>query len=330
MPKILTMREAICEAMAEEMERDSRVFLLGEEVAEYNGAYKASKGLLERFGAERVIDSPISEGGFAGLGVGAAMVGLRPIIEMMTWNFGIQGFDQIINHAAKMHYMSGGQFSIPVVYRGPNGAAHMLSSQHSQNVDPMLSNIPGLKLISVATPKDAKGLLKSAIRDDNPVIFLESEMLYGLKGEVPDGEHLIPIGLGEIKHPGKDVTMISWGKISHTAMKAVEQLEKEGISVELIDPRTLVPLDEELIFNSVRKTHRVVIVEENWPFASVGSQISDRIQYVCFDELDAPIERVSQANVPVPYCEKLEHLVLPSQEQILSAVKQTLYSKNRV
>jgi pyruvate dehydrogenase E1 component beta subunit len=323
--KTLTMREALCEAMSEEMERDQTVFLLGEEVAEYNGAYKVSKGMLERFGAGRVIDSPISEGGFAGLGVGAAMAGLRPIIEMMTWNFGIQGFDQIINHAAKMHYMSGGQFAIPIVYRGPNGAAHMLSSQHSQNVDPMLTNVPGLKVVSICTPFDAKGLLKSAIRDNNPVIFLESEMLYSLKGEVPEEEYLIPLGVGDIKHAGTDVTLITWGKIYHTVAKAVEELAKEGISVEVIDPRTLVPLDEELIFQSVRKTHRVVIVEENWPFASVGAQISDRIHSECFDDLDAPVVRVSQENVPVPYSEKLEELALPSVERIIAAVKKVRY-----
>lgn len=322
---VKTIREALNEAMIEEMQRDESIFLMGEEVAEYNGAYKVSKGMLEKFGPKRVIDSPISEGGFAGLGVGAAMAGLRPIIEMMTWNFGIQAFDQIINHAAKMNYMSGGQFPIPIVFRGPNGAAHMLSAQHSQNVDPLLCNIPGLKVISISTPKDAKGLLKSAIRDDNPVIFLESEMMYGFKGEVPEDEYLIPIGQGEVKHSGHDVTVITWGKILQKAVKAVEELESDGISVDLIDPRTLVPLDEEMIFNSVRKTHRVVIFEENWPFASVGSQISDRIQSVCFDELDAPIERVSQKPVPVPYAENLEEEALPSKGDLIQAVKKVCY-----
>ena len=323
--KTLTFREALCEAMAEEMERDPTVFLMGEEVAEYDGAYKVSKGLLKTFGPDRVIDSPISEGGFAGLGIGAAMAGLRPIIEMMTWNFGIQAFDQIINHAAKMNYMSGGQFPIPIVFRGPNGAAHMLSAQHSQNVDPLLTNIPGLKVISVATPADGKGLLKSAIRDNNPVIFLESEMMYAMKGEVPDGEHLIPIGKALVRQEGNDVTIITWGKISHTAMDAVKILSAEGISCEFIDLRTLVPMDEETVFASVRKTHRAVIVEENWPFASVGSQIVDRIQHECFDDLDAPVLRVSQEPVPVPYAENLEHLVLPNAEKIIDAVKRVTY-----
>lgn len=323
--KTLSFREALGEAMAEEMERDSNVFLMGEEVAEYDGAYKVSKGLLKKFGPERVIDAPISEGGFAGLGIGAAMVGLRPIIEMMTWNFGIQAFDQIINHAAKMNYMSGGQFPIPIVFRGPNGAAHMLSAQHSQNVEPMLTNVPGLKVISVSTPADGKGLLKSAIRDNNPIIFLESEMMYSMKGEVPEGEHLVPIGKGVIRKEGRDATVITWGKISHMAMSAVKKLEEEGVSCELIDVRTLVPMDEELIFESVRKTHRAVIVEENWPFASVGAQIADRIQHQCFDDLDAPVERVSQEAVPVPYAENLEHEALPSVERIIAAVKRVRY-----
>lgn len=323
--KTLSFREALGEAMAEEMERDPKVFLMGEEVAEYDGAYKVSKGLLKKFGPERVIDSPISEGGFAGLGIGAAMAGLRPIIEMMTWNFGIQAFDQIINHAAKMNYMSGGQFPIPIVFRGPNGAAHMLSAQHSQNVDPMITNIPGLKVISVSTPADGKGLLKSAIRDNNPVIFLESEMMYSMKGEVPEGEHLIPIGKGVIRQEGSDLTVITWGKISHTVMEAANRMKEEGLSCEVIDVRTLVPMDEELIFESVRKTHRAVIIEENWPFASVGAQISDRIQKECFDDLDAPVERVSQENVPVPYAENLEHEALPNIERMISAIKRVTY-----
>lgn len=323
---ILTFREALCAAMTEEMERDSTIFLMGEEVAQYNGAYKVSKGMLDRFGAKRVIDAPISEGGFAGLGIGAAMVGLRPIIEMMTWNFGIQAFDQIINHAAKMNYMSGGQFPIPIVFRGPNGAAHMLGSQHSQNIDPFLTNVPGLKVISVSTPKDGKGLLKSAIRDNNPVIFLESEMMYGFKGEVPDEpDFLIPIGVGDIKRAGSQVTLITWGKITHMVLSACEKLAQEGIDVEVIDPRTLVPLDEDLIFASVQKTHRVVIVEENWPFASVGAQIADRIQFKCFDELDAPVLRVSQEPVPVPYAEELEMQALPDEARVIAAVKKVLY-----
>lgn len=324
---IKTFREALGEAMSEEMARDSSIFLMGEEVAEYDGAYKVSKGLLAKFGPTRVIDAPISEGGFAGLGIGAAMTGLRPIIEMMTWNFGIQAFDQIINHAAKMHYMSGGQFNVPIVFRGPNGAAHMLGAQHSQNLDPLLTNIPGLKVISVSTPADGKGLLKSAIRDDNPVIFLESEMLYGFKGEVPDGEHLIPIGKADIKRAGTDVTLITWGKITHKVIEACEELAKMGVEAELIDLRTLTPMDEKSVFTSIRKTNRAVIVEENWPFASVGAQIADSIQRHCFDDLDAPVLRVSQAPVPVPYSEHLEEAVLPSITQIIEAVKEVTYKR---
>ena len=324
---ILTFREALGQAMSEEMERDPTVFLMGEEVAEYDGAYKVSKGLLEKFGDKRVIDSPISEAGFAGLGVGAAMVGLRPIIEVMTWNFGIQSLDQIINHAAKMYYMSGGQFNCPAVFRGPNGAAHMLSSQHSQNLDPVLTNIPGLKVVSVATPADGKGLLKAAIRDNNPVCFLESEMMYGMKGEVPDGEHFIPLGVGDIKKEGTDVTLITWGKSYHPARAVADEMEKQGISVEVIDPRTLYPLDDELIYASVRKTNRAVIFEENWPFSSVGSQISDMIQRNCFDDLDAPVLRVTQTETPVPYAEHLEHEALPKKEDLVEAIKQVTYRK---
>lgn len=322
---VLTFREALNRAMCEEMERDPTVFLMGEEVAEYDGAYKVSKGMLAKFGAKRVWDSPISEGGFAGLGIGAAMVGLRPIIEMMTWNFGIQAFDQIINHAAKMLYMSGGQFNVPIVFRGPNGAAHMLSAQHSQTIESYLSNVPGLKVVSVSTPHDGYGLLKSAIRDNNPVIFCESEMMYAFKGEVPDEEFLIPLGVGDIKRPGEHVTMISWNKMIHTCLAAAEKLGEEGISVELIDPRTIMPLDEELIFNSVRKTHRVVIVEEGQDFASVGGHISARIQSMCFDDLDAPVVRVNNEFVPMPYAEHLEERVLPNEERIMAAVKQVMY-----
>ncbi|MDD9950364.1 MAG: pyruvate dehydrogenase complex E1 component subunit beta [Zetaproteobacteria bacterium] len=323
----LAIREALNQALAEEMERDPSVFLMGEEVAEYDGAYKVSKGLLQQFGAKRVIDSPISEAGFAGLGVGAAMLGLRPVIEMMTWNFGIQGFDQIINHAAKLHYMSGGQFKIPIVYRGPNGAAHMLSSQHSQNVDPMLSNVPGLKVVSISTPADAKGLLKASIRDDNPVIFLESEMMYGFQGEVPDGEHIIPLGLGDIKRPGDDITLITWGKVTHKALEAASALEQMGIRAEVIDLRSLVPLDETLIFHSIRKTNRCVIVEENWPVSSFGSYVAERIQYECFDHLDAPIGKVCQTATPVPYAENLEELALPRVDAIIAAAKKATYKK---
>lgn len=322
---ILTFREALGQAMKEEMERDSNVFLMGEEVAEYDGAYKVSKGLLEQFGPKRVWDSPISEAGFAGLGIGSAMVGLRPIIEMMTWNFGIQAFDQIINHAAKMRYMSGGQFKVPMVFRGPNGAAHMLGAQHSQAVEPMITNIPGLIVVTCSTPYDGKGLLKSAIRDDNPVIFLESEMMYGFKGEVPEEEYLIPLGKGDIKKEGSDVTLIAWNKVVHKCMKVAEALEKENISVEVVDPRTLQPLDEELIFGSVQKTNRVVIVEEAWGFASLGAQISDRIQSACFDYLDAPVTRVTNEFVPMPYNEDQEERTMPSEDRITKAIKDVLY-----
>jgi pyruvate dehydrogenase E1 component beta subunit len=323
---VVTFREALGRAMNEEMERDPTVFLMGEEVAQYDGAYKVSKGLLAKYGPGRVWDAPISEGGFAGLGVGAAMTGLRPIIEMMTWNFGIQAFDQIINHAAKMLYMSGGQFNVPIVFRGPNGAAHMLAAQHSQSVEAMLTNVPGLKVVSVATPYDGCGLLKSAIRDNNPVIFLESEMMYGMKGEIPDAEYLIPLGVGDIKRAGQHVTMIAWNKMLHRAMDAAAKLAEEGIDVEVIDPRTLQPLDEQLIFDSVRKTHRVVVVEESYDFASVGAQIADRVQRMCFDDLDAPVVRVTSEFVPMPYAENLEDRVMPAQDRIIAGVKEVLYA----
>ena len=318
---LLAMREALQQAMFEEMKRDENIFLMGEEVAQYNGAYKVSKGLLKEFGPRRVVDSPISEGGFAGLGIGAAMVGLRPIIEMMTWNFAIQAFDQIINNATKMRYMSGGQFKVPVVFRGPNGAAHMLGAQHSQSLDAMLVNVPGLKLVAVANSYDAKGLLKTSIRDNNPVVFLESEMLYGHKSEVPEEEYLIPFGKAAVKCEGTDVTIISWGRASHKALKAAEQAKSLGLSVEVIDPRTLNMLDEETIFSSVRKTNHCVIVEEAWPFASVGTEIVDRIQRECFDYLDAPILRVTQENVPVPYAENLEKEALINVDKIIKTLK---------
>lgn len=320
---ILSIREALGQAMAEEMRLDREVFLLGEEVGEYDGAYKVSRGLLAEFGSKRVIDAPISEAGFAGLGIGAAMAGLRPIIEMMTWNFGIQAFDQIINHAAKIRYMSGGQFKIPIVFRGPNGVAHMLAATHSQYVEPFLTHVPGLIVIAVATPYDAKGLLKSAIRDDNPVVFLESEFMYGNKGEVPDEEYLLPIGKGQIKQAGDLVTVIAWGKM----LPLVLQVADEVAGLEVIDPLTLQPLDEELIFASVRKTHRLVIVEEAPGFAAVGAQIADRVQYQCFDDLDAPVTRVSSEFVPVPYAEHLERAALPSIAKVKQAVKEVLYDQ---
>lgn len=324
---LIAMREALGQAMRQEMERDATVFLMGEEVAEYQGAYKVSQGLWDQFGSQRVVDTPISEAGFAGVGVGAAMAGLRPIIEVMTWNFGIQAFDQIINHAAKMRYMSGGQFTMPVVFRGPNGAAHMLSSQHSQYVEAMLTNIPGLKVVCPSTPADAKGLLAASIRDDDAVIFLESEMMYGLKGEVPEGEYLLPLGQGAVVQQGSDVTCVSWGKSLHGVKSYLAQIEAElGITVELIDVRTLQPLDVKLIQQSVRKTHRLVVLEEGWGFASVAAEIAAQITTTCFDDLDAPPARVSSAFVPMPYNEKLEHKVLPQKEDLKAALQSLTYS----
>jgi pyruvate dehydrogenase E1 component beta subunit len=322
---IISLREALRQAMTEEMERDPTVFLMGEEVGEYNGAYKVSKGMLQQFGPMRVVDSPISEAGFCGLGVGAAMVGMRPIIEMMTWNFAIQAFDQIINHAAKMLYMSGGQFPIPMVIRGPHGAAHMLSAQHSQCVDHMLVNVPGMIVISTVNPADAKGLMKSAIRNNNPVCFLESEMMYGHEGEVPEGEFLIPIGVGDIKRSGEHVTLVAWNKMTLLALQVAEELAQEGIEVEVIDPRTLQPLDENLIFDSVRKTHRLVVLEEGWGISTLGNYIVDRTVTECFDDLDAPPARVHNHFVPMPYNETLEHEVMPTKERTVDAIKKVLY-----
>jgi pyruvate dehydrogenase E1 component beta subunit len=322
----LTIREALNQAMSEEMERDPNVFLMGEEVAHYNGAYKVSQGLLSRFGERRVIDTPISENGFAGLGIGAAMAGLRPIIEMMTFNFALQAIDQIVNSAAKMNLMSGGHFGVPIVFRGPNGAAHMLGAQHSQSFEMFYSQVPGLKVVTYSEPRDAKGLLKSAIRDNDPVIFLESEMTYGQSGEVPEGELVIPIGVGEVKRPGADVTLIAWSKmVPWVAMKAAEELTKLGIEAEVIDPRTIKPLDEELIFASVRKTNRVVIIEEGFKFCGVGAEIAERIYNSCFDDLDAPIERVTSLDVPMPYAHSLEKTVLPSVGRAVAAAKKVLY-----
>ena len=322
---IISLREALRQAMTEEMERDPTVFLMGEEVGEYNGAYKVSKGMLQQFGPMRVVDSPISEAGFCGLGVGAAMVGMRPIIEMMTWNFAIQAFDQIINHAAKMLYMSGGQFPIPIVIRGPHGAAHMLSAQHSQCVDHMMVNVPGMIVISTVNPADAKGLMKSAIRNNNPVCFLESEMMYGHEGEVPEGEFLIPIGVGDIKRSGEHVTLVAWNKMTLLALQVAEELAQEGIEVEVIDPRTLQPLDENLIFDSVRKTHRLVVLEEGWGISTLGNYIVDRTVTECFDDLDAPPARVHNHFVPMPYNETLEHEVMPTKERTVDAIKKVLY-----
>jgi len=321
----LTYREALREAMAEEMERDERVFLMGEEVGHYNGAYKVSEGLLDRFGERRVVDTPIAETGFAGVGIGAAMVGLRPIIEFMTWNFSLCAFDQLVNNAAKLRYMSGGQVSLPIVFRGPGGAAHQLGAQHSQVVENLYAYVPGLKVVTPSTPHDAKGLLKSAIRDDNPVVFIEGEVLYGRKGQVPEEEYMIPLGKGDVKREGKDVTVIAWSKMVSVALDAATELAKNGIEVEVIDPRTIRPLDEALILRSVKKTNRCVIVEEGWPFAGAGAEISYRVTSGAFDYLDAPVARVTGEDVPMPYAKNLEHQVLPGIEKVVAAVKSVLY-----
>jgi len=320
----LTYREALREAMAEEMERDERVFLMGEEVGHYNGAYKVSEGLLDRFGERRVVDTPIAETGFAGVGIGAAMVGLRPIIEFMTWNFSLCAFDQLVNNAAKLRYMSGGQFSMPIVFRGPGGAAHQLAAQHSQVVENLYAYIPGLKVITPSTPYDAKGLLKSAIRDDNPIVFIEGEVLYGRKGPVPDEEYMIPLGQGDMKREGTDLTIVAWSKMVHVAQDAAAELAKQGIEVEIIDPRTIRPLDEELILRSVKKTSRCVIVEEGWPFAGAGAEIAYRVMNKAFDYLDAPVLRITGEDVPMPYAKNLEHLVVPTVEKVITAVKSVL------
>jgi pyruvate dehydrogenase E1 component beta subunit len=323
---MITMRDALNDALREELARDADVFLMGEEVAEYQGAYKVTRGLLEEFGAKRVIDSPITELGFAGLGVGAAMAGLRPIIEFMTFNFSILATDQIINSAAKMLYMSGGQFKIPIVFRGPGGSAYQVSSQHSQALESWYAYFPGLKVVMPSTPADAKGLLKSAIRDDDPVIFIEQERMYGMKGEVPeDNDFTIPLGLADVKREGTDATIIARSLMVPAAMKAAEELEKDGISCEVIDPRTIRPLDMETIIQSVQKTNRVVIAEESHPFCGVGAEISAEIHEQAFDYLDAPVKRVSGADVPMPYAKNLEQLAIPDVPQIIAAVKEVTY-----
>ncbi len=300
MPEI-TYREALNQALAEEMERDDSVFIVGEEVAQYQGAYKVTQGLLQKFGPQRVIDAPISETGFTGLSVGAAMVGLRPIVEVMTFNFSLVAFDQIINNAAKMRHMSGGQLKVPMVIRGPNGAAHQLAATHSQALESMYAHVPGLKVVLPGTPKDAKGLLKSSIRDDNPVIFMESEVMYGMKGEVPEGEYTIPLGVSDVKRQGKDVTIVAYSKMLGTALNAAEELAKEGIEAEIVDPMTIRPLDDKTIIESVKKTNRCVVVTDSWPFASAGSEIAYRVSSKAFDYLDSPVELVSSEDVPMPY-----------------------------
>lgn len=322
---MITYRDALNQALREEMRRDPAVFLMGEEVGIYQGAYKVSRGLLQEFGERRVIDTPITEDGFAGVGVGAAMVGLRPVVEMMTWNFSILAMDQIINGAAKMYYMSGGQFRIPMVFRGPGGAAHQLAAQHSQSLESWYSHVPGLKVVAPSTPYDAKGLLKSAIRDDDPVIFFEGETLYGSKGEVPEGEYLVPLGVSDVKRAGTDVTIVAWSKMVNVALTAAGSLAAEGISCEVIDPRTLRPLDEAPILDSVRKTNRCVVVEEGWDFAGVGAQIAYTIHQQAFGDLDAPVTRVTGADVPMPYARNLEHMAMPSPARVVQAVREVLY-----
>jgi pyruvate dehydrogenase E1 component beta subunit len=322
----LSFREALNQAIAEEMERDPRVFIIGEEVAEYDGAYKVTQGLLAKFGPKRVIDAPISENGFTGLGIGAAMAGLRPIVEVMTFNFSFVAFDQIVNNAAKLRAMSGGQITLPLVIRGPNGAAHMLGAQHSHSVEALYGHIPGLKVCIPSTPKDGKGLLKTAIRDDNPVLVLESEMLYGTKGDVPEGEYLIPLGRGEIIHEGSDVTIVTLGKMRYVSLDAAKILaEQHDIHAEVIDLRSVRPLDEQIVLDSVRKTNRCVVVEENWPFCGIGAQITWLIQREAFDDLDAPVERVTTLDVPMPYADNLEHAVMPQKERVIEAVRKVLY-----
>ena len=322
---VLTYRDALNHALREEMRRDDRVFLMGEEVGTYQGAYKVSRGLLEEFGPMRIVDTPITELGFAGVGVGAAMVGLRPVIEFMTWNFALLAIDQVVNSAAKMRYMSGGQVGVPIVFRGPGGAALQLAAQHSQAFESWYAHIPGLKVVAPATPADAKGLLKASIRDENPVVFIEGEMLYNLKGEVPDGEHVVPLGVADVKRPGNDVTIVCHSKTVSVALKAAEQLAAEEVNAEVLDLRTIRPLDETALLESVAKTHRCVVVEEGWHFAGVGAQVVDVIQRDAFDQLDAPVLRVTGADVPMPYNKRLEKSAKADADKVTDAVKKVLY-----
>jgi len=322
----MRFREAIRTAIAEEMERDGSVFMMGEEIGQYQGAYKVTEGLLDRFGEKRIIDTPIAEAGFAGIGIGAAMVGLRPIVEFMTWNFSAVAFDQILNNAAKMRQMSGGQLEVPIVFRGPNASARQVGSQHSHAMEHFYTHIPGVKVVAPSSCADAKGLLKTAIRDDNPVLYLESETLYSLKGDVPDDEdYTVPFGLGRVVREGADVTIISYSRIVHVAMEAAEALAKEGIEAEIIDLRSLRPLDEDLILQSVAKTHRAVVAYEGWPYGGVGAEIVDRIQRLAFDELDAPVLRVTTLDYPMPYNAALEQHCIPQAPRIVEAAKKVSY-----
>ena len=325
--RTIQFREAIAEAMSEEMRRDNTVYLMGEEVAEYNGAYKASKGMLDEFGEKRVIDTPISEAGFSGIGVGSTMTGNRPIIEFMTFNFALVGLDQIINNAAKIRQMSGGQFPCPIVFRGPTASAGQLAATHSQAFESWFANCPGLKVVVPSNPYDAKGLLKSAIRDDDPVIFMESEQMYGDKGEVPDEEYLLPIGVADIKRKGNDVTIVSFGKIIKEAFKAADELEKENISCEIIDLRTIRPLDYKVIFESVKKTNRLVILEESWPFGNISTEVTYQVQNEIFDYLDSPIEKINTADTPAPFSPVLLKEWLPNSLDVIKAVKKVIYHK---
>lgn len=323
---VMTYRDALNQALREELKRDESVFLMGEEVAEYNGAYKVSRGLLEEFGPRRIVDTPITELGFAGVGVGAAMAGLRPIIEFMTWNFALLALDQVVNAAAKMSYMSNGQYPMPMVFRGPNGSALQLGAQHSQAWDSWLAHIPGLKVVSPGTPADAKGLLKAAIRDNNPVIVLEGEMLYNTKGEVDENPDLIvPIGKAELKREGEHCTIVTFGKMVLVALQAADQLAKQGVNIDVVDLRTVRPMDVDAIANSVAKTNRAVVVEEGWEVCGIGAQVVDYIQRECFDDLDAPVIRVHQADVPMPYAKNLEKLAKPDVAKTIAAVKRVMY-----
>jgi len=325
--RTIQFREAICEAMSEEMRTDESIYLMGEEVAEYNGAYKASKGMLDEFGEKRVIDTPIAELGFAGIAIGSTMTGNRPIVEYMTFNFSLVGIDQIINNAAKIRQMSGGQFKCPIVFRGPTGSAGQLGATHSQAFENWFANTPGLKVIVPSNPYDAKGLLKSAIRDDDPVIFMESEQMYGDKGEIPEGEYTLPIGVADIKREGTDVTIVSFGKIIKEAYKAADKLQEENISCEIIDLRTVRPLDINAVLKSVKKTNRLVILEEAWPFGNVSTEITFQVQSKAFDYLDAPIEKINTADTPAPYSPVLLAEWLPNSEDVIKAVKKVLYKK---
>lgn len=327
MAKELALRDALREAMIEEMRRDDTVFLMGEEVAEYDGAYKVSKGMLDEFGPKRVIDTPIAELGFAGIGVGAAMNGLRPIVEFMTWNFAVLAFDQIVNNAAKTLSQSAGQFQCPIVFRGPSGSAGQLAQQHSQTFESWLGNVPGLKVISCIDPADAKGLLKSAIRDNNPVCIMESEMLYGHKGLVPDEEYLTPIGVAAVRREGTDVTLVSFNKMVLTCLDAATELAKEGISAEVIDLRTIRPLDYATVVASVKKTNRLVVVDESWPFAGISAEVAYGVQKYAFDYLDAPVTRVNSADTSLPYASTLVDAYLPNPTKIIKAVKEVMYQK---